>query len=96
MQRYAGLQWLSLHEQGNDPQTHSNHDEYIKEIEKGRDYLLEARFSQEDSNPLVTTNRDNLSEKKDGVSIFRQARRVLDVLPSDSQRVPSLKWTRLR
>jgi hypothetical protein len=51
-----------------------NHDEDIKEIEKGRDYLLEAWFSQEDSNPLVTTNRDNLSEKKKMVSVYLDKR----------------------
>jgi hypothetical protein len=96
MQRYADVQWLSSHAQGNDPQTHSNHDEHVKEIEKGRDYLLEAWFSQKDSSPQVTTNRDNLSKKKHDVSIVRQARRVLDIPPSDSQRAPLLKWTRLR
>jgi hypothetical protein len=95
MQRYADVPWLSSHAQGNDPQTHLNHDEHVKEIEKGRDYLLEAWFSQDNSSLRVATNIDNLSKKKHDVSIVRQARRVLDVLPSDSQWDPVLKQTRL-
>jgi predicted urease superfamily metal-dependent hydrolase len=74
MQHYADLQWLSSHSQGSGPQTHSNHDEHVKEIEKGRDYLLEAWFSQDNSNPRVATNKDSLSKKKRDVSIVRQAR----------------------
>jgi hypothetical protein len=83
MQRYTG--GYHPHKQGNGHQTHSNHDEHVKTIEKCREHLVDTWFS--DSRRRVTTYRDHLSEKKSYVSIVRQARRALDALPSDSQRL---------
>jgi hypothetical protein len=49
-----------LHGQGNCHQTHSNHDEHVETIEKGRDHLVEACFSRGDSTQRVTSYSDHL------------------------------------
>ncbi len=50
------------HGQRNGQQTHPNHHEHVEAIEKGRDYLPEAWFGQDDSKRQVTPYRDHLSK----------------------------------
>ena len=59
--------------QGNGHKTHPKHNEHVEAIKKGREYLVEAWFSQGGSKRQVTSYRDHLSKKIDHVSSIRQA-----------------------